>query len=497
MVLKRSTALFVTMLLAGCAVGPNFKQPSAPSGAGYTPEALAPATASAPGQLGQAQNFIQGKDISGRWWELFRSQPLNDLMDRAFKANPTIAAAQAALGVARENMLAQGGTLLPSVGFDASGSKNETSTASLAPVAANGKPIYSLYSAGLTVSYSLDAFGLGRRMLESSAAQADYQRFELEAAYLTLSTNIVLAAVQEAGLRGQIAAQQEAIKADTQLRDVLQREYELGEIAQSDVLQQDAVLAQAQELLPPMQKQLALQRNALIALVGGLPNEDVAANFDLSSLHLPDELPVSIASQLVVQRPDILASAATLHAASAQVGVAIANRLPQLSLTASFGTSPNAIANAFGPYNQFFTIIGKMSQPIFQGGTLMHRQRAAQAAFDQAAAQYRATVIGAYQNVADVLRALQYDANTLQAAVTAEQAASRSLELVHREQQFGALSYLDVLHAEQTYQAARLAMVQAQSGRLSDTAALFQALGGGWWNRSDPIAVASGQIAGH
>ena len=246
-----------------------------------------------------------------------------------------------------------------------------------------------------------------------------------------------------------------------------------------------------------MQKQLALQRNALIALVGGLPNEDVAANFDLSSLHLPDDLPVSIASQLVVQRPDILASAATLHAASAQVGVAIANRLPQLSLTASFGTSPNAIANAFGPYNQFFTIIGKMSQPIFQGGTLMHRQRAAQAAFDQAAAQYRATVIGAYQNVADVLRALQYDANTLQAAVTAEQAASRSLELVHREQQFGALSYLDVLHAEQTYQAARLAMVQAQSGRLSDTAALFQALGGGWWNRSDPIAVASGQIAGH
>ena len=477
MVLKRSTTLFVTMLLAGCAVGPNFKQPSAPSGAGYTPEALAPATASAPGQLGQAQNFIQGKDISGRWWELFRSQPLNDLMDRAFKANPTIAAAQAALGVARENMLAQGGTLLPSVGFDASGSKNETSTASLAPVAANGKPIYSLYSAGLTVSYSLDAFGLGRRMLESSAAQADYQRFELEAAYLTLSTNIVLAAVQEAGLRGQIAAQQEAIKADTQLRDVLQREYELGEIAQSDVLQQDAVLAQAQELLPPMQKQLALQRNALIALVGGLPNEDVAANFDLSSLHLPDDLPVSIASQLVVQRPDILASAATLHAASAQVGV--------------------AIANAFGPYNQFFTIIGKMSQPIFQGGTLMHRQRAAQAAFDQAAAQYRATVIGAYQNVADVLRALQYDANTLQAAVTAEQAASRSLELVHREQQFGALSYLDVLHAEQTYQAARLAMVQAQSGRLSDTAALFQALGGGWWNRSDPIAVASGQIAGH
>ncbi|MGF6598606.1 NodT family efflux transporter outer membrane factor (OMF) lipoprotein [Paraburkholderia sp. GAS448] len=262
------------------------------------------------------------------------------------------------------------------------------------------------------------------------------------------------------------------------------------------MLQQDAVLAQAEEWLPPMQKELALQRNALIALVGGLPNEDRAADFELSSLHLPQELPVSIASKLVEQRPDILAATATLHAASAQVGVAIASRLPQLSLTASFGTSPGAIANAFSPYNQFFTVIGKLSQPIFDGGTLMHRQRAAQAAFDQAAAQYRVTVIGAYQNVADVLRALQYDANTLQAAVTAEQAASRSLEHVRR-QQFGAMSYLDVLNAEQICQAARLTVVQAQSARLSDTPALFQALGGGWWSRSDPTIGASGQLAGN
>jgi NodT family efflux transporter outer membrane factor (OMF) lipoprotein len=488
MALKRSTSLLVTLLLAGCAVGPNFKQPLAPAGAGYTPEPLAPTTVSASGQLGHAQRLVQGEDVSGRWWELFGSQPLNDLMDRAFKANPTIAAAQATLRVAQENMLAQGGTLLPSVGFEGSASKNETPTASLAPVAANNKRIYSLYSAGLNVSYSLDAFGLNRRTIESAAAQTDFQHFELEAAYLTLSTNVVLAAVQEAGLRGQIAAQEEAIKAHTQLRDVLQREYEVGEIAHSDVLQQEAMLAQAQQMLPPMQKQLALQRNALIALVGGLPNENLGANFDLSSLHLPDDLPVSVPSQLVAQRPDILAAAATLHAASAQVGVAIANRLPQLSLTASLGTSPGALANAFGPYNQFFTILGKLSQPLFDGGMLLHRQRAAQAAFDAAAAQYRSTVIGAYQNVADVLRASQYDASTLQAAVTAEQAASRSLELAHKEQQFGALSYLDVLHAEQTYQVARIALVQAQSARLADTAALFQALGGGWWNRSDAVA---------
>jgi NodT family efflux transporter outer membrane factor (OMF) lipoprotein len=494
---KRSSSLFVTLLLAGCAVGPNFKQPSAPSGAGYTPEPLAAVTASAPSPLGQAQRFVQGKDISSRWWELFQSRPLNDLVERALKANPTIAAAQAALKVAQENMLAQGGTLLPSVGLDVSGSKNETPTAALSPASASGKPIYSLFTAGLNVSYSLDVFGLNRRAIESLAAQADNQRFELEAAYLSLSTNVVVAAVQEASFRDQIAAQEETVKADTELRDILQREFALGEIAQSDVLQQDAVLAQAQELLPPLRKQLALQRNALIALLGGLPNDDVAAKFDLASLHLPGDLPVSIASKLVDQRPDILAASATLHAASAQVGVAIAERLPQLSLTSTLGTSPNAIASAFTPYNQFFTIVGKLSQPIFDGGMLKHRQRAAQAAFDQAAAQYRVTVIGAYQNVADVLRALQYDANTLQAAVTAEQAASRSLELARRELKLGSTSYLYVLNAEQAEQAARLALVQAQSARLSDTAALFQAMGGGWWNRSQSESQGSAQIVGN
>ncbi|WP_175108076.1 efflux transporter outer membrane subunit [Pararobbsia alpina] len=484
MAFKRSSSLFAILLLAGCAVGPDFKQPSAPSAAGYTPQPLAPKTASAPGALGEAQNLVPGMDIPGQWWTLFQSQPLDDLINRALKANPTIAAAQAALHVTQENMLAQEGSLFPSIGLNTSGSKNETSTASLAPVAANNQRIYSLYTGQVAVSYSVDAFGLNRRTIESLAAQAENQRFELEAAYLTLSTNVVLAAVQEAGLRGQIAAQQETIKADTELRDILQREYALGELAQSDVLQQDAVLAQAQELLPPMQKQLALQRNALNALAGGLPNEDLAENFDLSSLRLPRDLPVSIASKLVEQRPDILAAAASLHAASAQVGVAIANRLPQLSLTAALGTSPNAIANAFTPYNQFFAVVGTIAQPIFQGGTLVHRQRAAQAAFAQAGAQYRVTVINAYQNVADVLQALQSDANTLQAAVNAEQAAARSLDIARKQLQFGSISYLSVLTAEQSYQVARLALVQAQAGRLSDTAALFQAMGGGWWNRT-------------
>jgi NodT family efflux transporter outer membrane factor (OMF) lipoprotein len=490
---KRSSALIIPFLLAGCAVGPNFKQPALPSGAGYTQTALPPKTADAPGSLGSAQQFNVGGDIPGQWWTLFQSAQLNDLIDRAFKASPNIAAAQAALAVARENILAQRGSLFPSIGVDASGSRNETPTASLAPVASNNQRIYSLYTGELSISYSLDAFGLNRRMIESAAAQADNQRFELEAAYLTLSSNVVLAAVNAASLQGLITAQEETIKANTELRDILKRESELGEVAEADVLQQEAMLAAAQAALPPLQKQLALQRDALAALVGGFPNEKLA-DFDLASLHLPEDLPVSLPSSLIEQRPDVLAAAAALHSASAQVGVAIANRLPQISLTAALGTSPNAIANAFTPYNQFFNVVGKIAQPLFQGGTLLHRQRAAKASFEQASAQYRSTVINAFQNVADVLHSIEADARTLKAAVTAEQAASRSLSIAQARLRAGEAPYLSVLAAQQTYQMARIASIQARTARLADTAALFQAAGGGWWNRSDPlVAVAASE----
>jgi NodT family efflux transporter outer membrane factor (OMF) lipoprotein len=484
---KRSSIIALPLLLAGCAVGPNFKQPALPSDAGYTQTALPARTADAPGTLGGAQQFNVSGDIPGQWWTLFQSAQLNDLIDRAFKASPNIAAAQAALAIARENMLAQRGSLFPSIGVDASGSRNATPTASLAPVAANNQRIYSLYTGELTVSYSLDAFGLNRRMIESAAAQADNQRFELEAAYLTLSSNVVLAAVNVASLRGLIDAREETIKANTALKDILARESELGEAAEADVLQQEAVLAAAQAALPPLQKELALQQDALTALVGGFPNEKLADDFDLASLHLPKDLPVSLPSSLVELRPDVLAAAAALHSASAQVGVAIANRLPQVSLTAALGTSPNAVANAFTPYNQFFNVVGKVAQPLFQGGALLHRQRAAQASFQQASAQYRSTVINAFQNVADALHSVQADARTLQAAAAAEQAASRSLSIAHERLRTGEAPYLSVLAAQQTYETARIASIHARAARLADTTALFQAAGGGWWNRSDPL----------
>ena len=489
--IKRPVGLLAASLLAGCAVGPNFQQPAAPKGAGFTPGPLPAKTADAPGG---AQTFAQNTDIPGEWWTLFQSPALDSLIKQAMQANPTIAAAQASLRVARENVLAQDGAFFPSIGLDANASKNQTSTGSLSPVAANNKAFYSLYTGEVSVSYSPDVFGLNRRTTESLAAQAENQHYELEAAYLTLTSNVVTAAVQEAGCQAEIAAQQQTIQADSQLRDIIAHQFAVGEVAQAVLLQQEAVLAQAQQMLPPMQKQLAMAQNALIALEGGYPNQTLAQQFDLASIHLPQNLPVSLPSQLVAQRPDILAAAANMHSASAQIGVAIANRLPQFPLTAALGTSPAALASAFTPYNQFFTVVSGMALPIFQGGTLLHRQRAANAQFQLAAAQYQETVIGAFQNVSDTLRALQSDADALQAAAASDQLAGQSLSIARTELQAGSIDDVSVLNAEQIYQTAQQALVQAEVTRLTDTAALFQALGGGWWNRADP-QVPTTQVA--
>jgi NodT family efflux transporter outer membrane factor (OMF) lipoprotein len=477
------TALSLAVTLGGCAVGPNFIAPAAPKEAGYG--TISSRTASAATLDGEAQRFVQAMDIPGQWWAVFHSQPLNDLIARALKANPTITAAQATLRVAREDVLAQQGAFYPTVTAGVSDARNLTPTRALSPVSASGNPYYSLFTAQLSVSYTPDVFGLNRRTVESLAAQAENQQFQLEATYLSLTGNIVAAAVREAMLHDLIVAQQDTIKADTEIRDIIRRQVGTGEVARADLLAQEAVLAQAQQALIPLQTQMAQQRHLLAALAGGYPSEPVPQDFDLASLHLPRDLPVSISSRLVEQRPDLRAAAATLHAASAQIGVAIANRLPQVTLSASLGTSPNSVANAFTPGNQFFNLASGLTQPIFDGGMLRHRQRAAEAQFDVSAAQYRSTLIAAFQNVADVLVALQSDADALRAAVNSEEAAGRSLEITRAQLKLGAGSYLSVLAAEQFYAASRSSLVQAQAHRLSDTAALFAALGGGWWNRQD------------
>jgi NodT family efflux transporter outer membrane factor (OMF) lipoprotein len=480
--------LATALTLAACAVGPDFREPAPPEAKTYLPGDAPEPTLAVDTPLGQSQRIAPGKNIPGEWWTLFHSTPLNDLVARALAHNPNLEAAQASLKQAYETVYAQQGAYYPQVSGSFTDTRNKTATASVSPASASGNPYYSLATAQLTVSFTPDVFGLNARTVESLQAQADNQRFQLEATYLTLTANVVTAAVTEASLRAQIAATEQTVKITGDLTATLRKQFELGQVALGDVIAQQALQAQAELLLPPLQKQLAQQRDAIAALVGTSPDEDIAQQFTLAGFELPVDLPVSLPSTLVGQRPDVLAASATLHSASASVGVAIANRLPQFPLTAFGGSQANKIGDLFTPGNGFWTLSAGVTQPLFEGATLLHRQRGAYAALDQAAAQYRATVIAALQNVADALRAIQYDVATLKAAVAAEQAATQSLQIVQTQVRLGAVAYLSVLNAEQAYQTARLATVQAQAARLSDTAALFQALGGGWWNRHDVAA---------
>ncbi len=476
--------IILCILLAGCAVGPDFQRPTAPAVARYTPQPLPAQTVSAEVKGGEEQRFVQDMDIPGQWWKLFHSKPLNDLIDQALKANPDLEAAHAALRGAWESVYAQQGAFFPSVEANFSPTRQKTAGVLTSPLQSNSYT-YSLHTAQVSVAYAPDVFGGIGRQVESLKAQADSQRFQLEAAYLTLTSNVVAAAVQEAALRGQIEATKRIIGIQSQSLDLLKRQYDLGQIATLDVAAQEAALAQVQAMLPPLEKQLAQQRDLIARLSGRFPSEKLAEQFELSSLQLPQELPVSLPSRLVEQRPDVRSAEEQLHSASADIGVSIANRLPNITLSANWGSSATAINQLFTPGTGFWALAGNLTQPIFQGGTLLHRQRAAEAAYEQAAAQYRSTVLTAFQNVADTLHAINSDADALKAAVAAERAADKSLSIARRQLALGDISYLGLLNAEQTYQQAVVNLVQALANRYSDTAALFQALGGGWWNRSD------------
>jgi NodT family efflux transporter outer membrane factor (OMF) lipoprotein len=477
----------VMALVAGCAVGPDFVPPAAPVVSGYTPEPLVPQTASADVAGGEAQRFVQDSDIPGQWWTLFHSPPLNDLIEQALKTNPNLQAAQAALRQAMESVYAQQGAYYPDIQANFSPSRQRNAVGTLSPTLTSGAPIFNLYAAQVGMSYAPDVFGGNRRQVESLAAQAEFQRFQLEATYLTLTASVAAAAVQEAALRGQIAATDAIVEIERKQLDILWRQYELGAIAIADAKAQEATLAQTEAALPPLKKQLAQQRDLLAALAGRFPSDKLASQFELSTFALPQDLPVSLPSKLVEQRPDVQAAEAQLHVASAQVGVAVANMLPQITLSAAYGGTSTEIGQLFQSNNVFWSLAGSLSQTIFQGGALLHRKRAAVAAMDQAAAQYRGTVIAAFQNVADTLWALHNDADALTASRRAELAASESLDIARRQLQLGAIGYLGLLNAEQTYQQAVINLLQTQANRYLDTVGLFQSLGGGWWNRNDVI----------
>lgn len=478
--------LTIGVALTGCAVGPDFEQPPAPEVAGYAREPLPAETAKADIAGGETQRFVQDLDIPGQWWALFHSEALNGMVEQALRNNPTLPAAEAVLRQSWENVYATQGAFFPTAVVSYSPSRNKTATGVVFTSASSGKPWFTLHTAQVVVAYAPDVFGGTRRQVESLMAAAEFQRYQVEATYLTLTSNVVAAAVQEASLRGQIAAVEEIIKIQNGSLDILRKQLALGQVAGADVAAVEATLAQAQATLPPLQKQLAVQRDLLTALIGRLPSQEPAEKFELASLQLPRDLPVSLPSNLVEQRPDIQSAEAQLHSASALIGVAVAAQLPQFTLTGIAGTTANQINQLFiTPGTAFWTFAGNVAQTIFDAGTLLHKKRAADAAFDEAAAMYRSTVITAFQNVADTLHALQSDAETLKAAYAAERAAFKSLEIARRQLQLGAIGYLGLLTAENTYDTALIALVQAQAARYADTAALFQALGGGWWNRQD------------
>ncbi|QLD51674.1 efflux transporter outer membrane subunit [Paraburkholderia fungorum] len=476
--------------MTGCMVGPNYRTPAAPATDTYTATPLPGQTASSPGAAGLPQRFVPGEDIPAAWWALFHCEPLDTLIRQAIVNSPNIAAAQAALRQARENFKAQaGGTLLPSVDAQLGATREKLNGIAF------GQPgvvdEFNLYNASVNVSYKLDVFGGVRRELEALRAQIDYQDFQLQAAYLAMSANIVTAAVKEASLRAQIDATELIATEEDEQLGVLGKQFELGGVGRTAVLAQQTLLAQTRATLPPLQQQLDQVRHQLAVLAGKLPSDTGLPEFRLEMFSLPESLPVSLPSTLVEQRPDILAADALLHQASAQVGVATAAMYPQITLSASYGAEALTPAQVFKAGSTIWSLGAGLLQPVFHGGQLSAQKRAAEAAYEQADAQYRETVLLAFQNVADSLRALDHDATGLKAQTDAWRSASDSLDLTRGQYRVGGVSYLSLLDAQRQYQQTVVSLAQAQASRYADTAALFQALGGGWWNEPVPATAAT------
>lgn len=506
--IRHLLAIAPLLAIAGCAVGPDFKRPEPPTASSYSPaSAVGATTVSAPVLAGESQRFNTTADIPFDWWTLFQSPEINSLIQRAFKANPSITAAQASLRQAQEYVTAQQGFYYPTVGASYSVSRNklagnmggnspgvqgngdviQTYSNPAGPAPFNGPAYYNFHVAQLSVGYTPDVFGLNRRLVESAEAQMAMQSLQLEATYITLASNVVAAALQEASLRAQIDAMEKIVADNKENLEILHKQLELGDVSELDVALQESALAQAEQALIPLKKQLEQTRDLIRALVGNLPNEDVDEKFELAKIHLPQELPLTLPSKIVEQRPDVRAAEEQLHFASAQYGVAIANRLPLFAITADIGGMADTPSWMFRSGGGFFDLAASVSQTIFDGGTLRARSRAAEQALIQAGAQYRGTVIAALQNVADTLYTIQADANALKAAANTEQALQKVYDLTRKQYEEGSVSYQTMLLADLNHQQSVINHIQAQTSRLLDTAALYQALGGGWWNRSQTM----------
>jgi NodT family efflux transporter outer membrane factor (OMF) lipoprotein len=483
-------AAIALLAASGCAVGPDFKAPPAPKATGYTAGPLSD-TAETPAEAGgNVQHFVSGSDIAADWWTLFHSKPLNTLIAEALKNNPDLKGAQAALRSARENVLAQRGAYFPSLSANFSATR-QGEPITLAPVpnypVVPQEYLFNLFTPQVSVSYVPDVFGLNRRTVESLQAQQDVVRYEMAATYNTLVANVVVTAIQQASIDDQIAATHALVDDGTRMLQILQYQYDKGYASGVDLAAQKAQLASVAATLPPLIKQQAQLAHLMATLIGRYPADAPRDKFVLADISLPRDIPVSLPSALVAQRPDILQAQANLHAASADIGIAVANRLPNIQLTAAAGNTALDFGKLFTPGTDFWSVGGALTAPLFEGGTLLHQERAARAAYDQAAQQYRSTVLTAFENVADTLTALEQDADALKTAAAADNSAKTSLDMVETRVKDGYAGDLQLLTAEQAYQQAHIGLLQAEAGRFADTAALFQALGGGWWHRGELV----------
>lgn len=476
--------LFIIVLLAlsltACMMGPNFHAPRSPDVHAYTATTLKEKTVLAPGARasGLKQEFIIGKEVRADWWKLFHSPELNQLITRGLIHSPNLAAAYAALEQAREAVNVQiGNSLFPAVDLGVSAQRERASSTSLGSA---NKNIFNLYNTSVNVSYTLDLFGGARRQIEVLKAQVDYQQFELIAAYLTLTSNITTTAINIAAIQAQIRAITEFIQAQETTLEIIKKQFALGAISREIVLSQEALVRQSRAKLPLLQNSLSQSQHTLSVLVGDFPQQRYPV-MALDQLRLPTKIPVSLPSTLVQQRPDIRAAESLLHAASAQIGVATANLFPQFTLTANGGWLAGATSGLLNATNKVWNVGAALTQPLVHGGALFASRRQAIAAYKQAKANYEQTVLHAFKNVADALRALETDAQSLREHSYAQAAAEHAWHLAKKQYQLGAISYLTLLNIEQQYQQAKINRIIAEGTRYQDTAALFQALGGGWW----------------
>jgi NodT family efflux transporter outer membrane factor (OMF) lipoprotein len=478
--MKRAILLPMLALLPACASEP-VSPPAIPAAESYTPTPVASPIATPDVQGGQAQQLVPGKDIPADWWTLFQSPALDRLVRDALAGSPTLARANARLRQAEEDYGARTGTQYPRVDAKLSANRVDVQPKSLGVQALPVAMPLNLYLASVSVSYTLDLFGSTRNELEALRAETDYQRYELEAARLILAGNVVTAAIREASLREQLALTEEMIALQARSLAIAEQLERIGGAAKADVVAQRLELAQTRSGLPELQRQLEQLRHRIAVYIGRPPGAAGLPEFRLAELHLPGELPLSLPSDLARQRPDIRAAEALLKSAGARVGVATANLYPQITLTATGGSLASSGGDFLSGGTGFYLLGASLAQPIFRGDELRAKRRSAVAAYEQAGAAYQEAVLLGFQNVADALRALETDAVKLKERSEAAAQARSYHDIVSARYSAGGVSFLSLLDAQRKLRGARLDQTQAVADRYADSAALLQALGGGWW----------------